>query len=93
LIGWKGIGKDIRVERRTKMPKRNSVMQVASNESFRFAKEELDRKIREAVDAFVASTPDCKLVDMELFMNGWEEGVLYDGNGTIDRIRLIIEVI
>ena len=78
------------------MPKestRKTVMQVASNESFRLAKEKLDRKIREAVDEFVASTPDCKLVDIEIFMNGWEEGILYDGNGTIDRIRVIIEVI
>ena len=78
------------------MPKestRKTIMQVASNESFRLAKEKLDRKIREAVDEFVASTPDCKLVDIEVFMDGWEEGVLYDGNGTINRIRVIIEVI
>jgi len=45
------------------------------------------------VDEFIDATPDCKLVDIEIFMNGWEEGILYDGNGTIDRIRVIIEVV
>ena len=70
-----------------------TVMQVASNESFRLAKEKLDRKIREAVDEFIDATPDCKLVDIEIFMNGWEESLLYGGNGTIDKIRVIIEVI
>lgn len=75
------------------MPKTKSAMEVASNESFRKAKERLDSKIIEAVDEFIEATPDCKLIDIEIFMNGWEDGVLYDTNGQIDKIRVVIEVV
>lgn len=74
------------------MPKK-TVMSVASNENFRLAKAKLDSKIRDAVNEFIAATPDCKLIDIEIFMNGWEDGVLYDHNGTIDKIRVVVEVV
>ena len=70
-----------------------SIMQTTNNENFRKAKETLDTKIREAVDEFIAATPDCKLIDIEIFMNGWEEGIMYDHNGTIDKIRAVIEIV
>ena len=75
------------------MPKNKTVMEVASNENFRNAKAKLDSKNREAVNEFIEATPDCKLIDIEIFMNGWEEGILYDTNGQIDKIRVVIEVV
>jgi len=68
-------------------------MHAASLEHFRLAKEKLDEAIREAVTEFQKATADCKLVDVEIIMNGWEDGMPYEGNGTIDRVRVTIEVI
>jgi len=74
------------------MPKK-TVMETANNENFRNAKAKLDSEIRRAVNEFIEATPDCKLIDIEIFMNGWEDGVLYDTNGKIDKIRVVIEVV
>jgi len=72
---------------------KKTIMQVANLESFRLAKETLDTKIRAAVDEFINATPDCKLVDIEIWMNGDENGILYENDGTIDKIRVLIEVV
>lgn len=71
----------------------NKFKEVTTSESFKAAKERLDAEIRSAVDKFIAATPDCKLIDLEIFMNGWEDGILYDHNGTIDKIRVVVEVV
>ena len=68
-------------------------MEVANLESFRIAKEKLDKEINAAVNEFKESTTDCKLIDIEIIMNGMEEGIVYKSDGTIKSVRVIIEVV
>ena len=72
--------------------KKETIRQISEMQNFKNAKERLDTKIKDAIEEFKIATPECKLIDIEILMNNWEEGLAYETNGTIDRIRVILEV-
>lgn len=72
---------------------RKTIMQTASGESFRLAKAILDEKIIEAVEEFKGATPDCRLKGIDIMMKGEEDGLFDETEDTIDKVRVIIEVV
>lgn len=72
---------------------KKTIMETAELKHFQVAKAMLDTKIKEAVEEFKAATPDCSLKGIDIMMKGEDDG-LYDEIGdTIDKIRVIIEVV
>jgi len=68
------------------MPKKQTIMQVASNENFRLAKACLDETIIDAVEEFRKATPECRIKGIDIFMNGEEDGCYEEIGDTVNKV-------
>ena len=71
---------------------KKTVMETAELKDFQVAKAMLDTKIEEAIIEFIGSLKGCKLIGVDIMMNGEDEGDITAIDGTVDKVRAIIEV-
>ncbi len=68
-------------------------METAELKHFQTAKEILDGQIIGAVAEFKRAVPDCRLKGIDIIMKGEEDGLFDEIGDTIDKVRVIIEVV